>query len=178
MDKNTVPGHLHIVEQYDGVVLVQVGGQGVIELGDRRRLVGFSRQYLKSLGSHGHGRRKGVHLLARLQGGAGSHQQLVGDDGAGAQHLGAVDSDALAVFVADSRHQRLVLLLGNVLAVVGAGIGDDVGNEQVVVADVGKVIHQRLGPVLAVPLEDVDAHGHAAQGGRYVVGGAAHEPEG
>ena len=75
--------------------------------------------------------------------------------------------------VANSGDQELVGL-----ARPAVGIGDDVGDEQVVVADVPIVVSECPRPLLAMLPKEVEAHHHSGQGGGHVVGGAAHVPVG
>ncbi|MNR05681.1 hypothetical protein D3C85_1217250 [compost metagenome] len=158
--EHAVPGHLHFVEVDDGVVLVQAAGQRVVEGGNRRRLVGLAREHLHALGIERNAGGEAQVLLAGLQRLDGADEHFVGHRRGRAQHLRALDGDALGVLVDHAGDQTFGLLPG-VLAAVALGIDDDVRQVQVAIAGVLVVVPERLGALCVVALEHVQPHDHA-----------------
>ncbi len=90
--------------------------------------------------------------------------------------LGAADGDALGIAVDHAGGQEGIGLFGGVLGAVGLRIDDDIGQIEIVVPRIGVVVGERLGAVLVVSLEHIEAHIHAGDAGGDVVGRAAQEP--
>jgi len=143
------------------------------------RFIGFARQHFQAASVHRQGAGERQSLFAFFQRLQVRHEHFIGHDRAGAQHLRATDGDAFAVLVDDGRHQILaaveLVLLAPVFGAVGLRVGDDVGQEQIVVTGVMEVVVQRAGALLTVLAKHLDAHVLTGQCAGHMVGRAAHE---
>ena len=178
VQEDALARHLDVVEDGDGVHLVEARGQRIVEA--RAALgVGVAADELEPGRAHGDGEGErvaavlGADVRARVDG------QLVGVGGERGQHAGAADDDP-GLGVGDLVQRHLARrLLGLRLGAVDLRVHDRVGGGQVAVAHqllVGDDVGRPL--LVAAPRPHVGPAGEAGEGHVQVVGRAPHQAGG
>ena len=173
--EDALPRHEDVVEDGEGVHLVEAAGEGLVVEG-AARVEALAADEAEAFRRNGDGEAEGVHLLLlAAQGAVGRDEELVREGREGGEELGAAQDDALRGGVDDADGDVGVGLLADGGAPVHLRVAEAMGERQVVVADVGVVVDEVLGehPLIAAVLL-----GHLAGGGHLnvdVVGRAAED---
>ena len=178
VEEYAVPRHYHVIEDDDGVLLVEPAGEWVVE-GVARGREAVAAEELHARRRHRKGERQRVAGGVLGDGLAGVDEHLVGEGGQRGQGAGTAHDDPV---------RRLAHLVEHDLAVAGVhvgqglvdgGVDDGVGHRPVVEHGLPLEAHQVGGPLLvAVAGPHVATAGEAGHGDVEVVRTAPQQPEG
>ena len=177
-DENAIPWDFYVLEIDHGVVLVEAGGERIVEDGGRVLLVAAPRHQRQAFSRQRHRRRERIRLVAGLQCLKAGHEQFVRHDATGRQHLGATNGDAIGVFVDDRGDKLRVGLIAGGFRLVGLRIDDHVRQEQVVIARIGEIMIECRGAGRVIGAEGRKAHAKSGESRSDVIRRAADHPAG
>src|ERR1043166_9591423 len=109
-DKNALPGYGNLVEEEDGVVLVEPARKRIVEDRARGPFVGLPAKDLEPWRVQRQRERESVGSVLRGKRLYAGHQNFIGHDGAGGQHLRAVDDEAARILIANTGGVKTIRL--------------------------------------------------------------------
>ena len=180
VDEDPVPRHQHVVEDAEGILLVETRRQRLVErIGSRRRCRIATQEFQAGrVERNGEGHRiLGGTCRDRLP---GIHRLLVGVGCEGGQHATAPDDDAVGRF-ADLSHRDLVAQDPAVGPLVDGGLDDRMGERKIRLGQAALEGHEVLRAPLVASVGAGPHPGRRREGRElhvHVVGRAAHDAHG
>src|SRR4030095_8189233 len=152
VNKDVLPGYEDVVENDQSVGFIKTSRERVVKNAWLSCRIGWTAVELQATTVHGSNERQGVVLVAWLKGDDTTHEEVVGNRGRRAKHLGSANDDASVLLTPNADLQKRFFLILRGFAPVHLGRNDHIGNIELLVQQ------------LAVEARDVMAEGFTAPG--------------